>query len=102
MKDLKQQYIHIPAPDTDYFKGQKPNVNQLKNEGEFVVSWDPVQESSCNTRTAGTSSSESPISAPLCIYLIVLSFCKLASPSWVHTSRNMAFGISQALSGTHP
>lgn len=33
--------------NSDDFKWQKPNVNQLTCEGEFIVSWKPVQESSC-------------------------------------------------------
>lgn len=39
----------------------------------------------------------SPASAPLCTYLILLSFFKLASASQVYTARNMAIGISQTL-----
>lgn len=39
----------------------------------------------------------SPASAPLCTYLILLSFFKLASASLVYTARNMAIGISQTL-----
>lgn len=107
VKDLKQQYIHIPDPDSCILfrtlmtsSDRNPMRTILKIKGNLLSPWNPVRR--IVTTQGQLELKHLSLSLPFLllsaqhIWFFSLS-AKLASASQIHTARNMAIGISQPL-----